>query len=279
MSEWEKIQKCREFITDKLALETQPAAGLILGSGLGAFADTLTDARHVDYGDIPHFSASTVAGHAGRLVYGRKNGLDLLVMQGRVHYYEGHTLADVVRPIRVLGALKTPKVIITNAAGSVRPDVKPGQIICIRDHLNLLGDNPLVGPNDDRLGTRFPDMSAAYDPELRQTAKAVAESQGWPMREGVYACMIGPSYETPAEIAMIGRLGGDLVGMSTVPEVIAARHMGIRILGLSCVTNMAAGLSAGPLSHAEVAETAERVKKQFLALLDGLMDRLAATPQ
>lgn len=275
-SEWDILTESAEAIEAALPIRTKaPKVALVLGSGLGAFADTLQEAKSLDYGEIPHFVASKVPGHAGKLVLGSHHDLPVVVMQGRVHHYEGHDITQVVRPTRVLGRLGIETLIITNAAGTARKDLSPGAIVAIRDHLNLLGSNPLRGPNDERLGTRFPDMSQAYDPELRALAKATARKQGWEMHEGVYACMPGPSYETPAEVQMVARMGGDLVGMSTVPEVIAARHMGLEILGLSCVTNMAAGLSDTPLSHEEVAETAARVKETFLSLLDGLLQSLA----
>lgn len=278
MEEWEVLQKSAAAIRETLSLdELSPKTGLILGSGLGAFGDTLECSRSVKYEDIPNFAASKVQGHAGRLIAGRKHGLPLLVMQGRTHYYEGHDITSVVRPVRVLNMLGIRNLIITNAAGSVRKDIVPGSIVAIRDHINMLGANPLRGPNDERFGVRFPDMSLAYDPDLRKIARVTAQLQGWEMQEGVYACMPGPSYETPAEVNMVSVLGGDLVGMSTVPEVIAARHMGLRILGLSCVTNMAAGLSDVPLSHEEVEDTATSVREKFMSLLDGVLREMAST--
>ncbi len=277
--EYQRIQEAAGAIRAALGPAFhKPRLGMILGSGLGAFAEKLEERREIPYGDIPHFPSSAVAGHAGKLVVGRLAGVALVVMQGRVHYYEGHDLTDVVRPARVLVALGAETLIVTNAAGSARKDLPPGELVLIRDHLNMLGHNPLRGPNDERLGPRFPDMSQAYDPELRALAAQVAQAQGWQAREGVYACMMGPSYETPAEVAMVGRLGGDLVGMSTVPEVIAARHMGARILGISCVTNYGSGLSDKPLSHDEVKETAARVTEKFESLLTGVIQALAKTP-
>ncbi len=278
MNEWEILQESAHAVREALRIgELSAETGLILGSGLGAFGDTLENQRCVQYEEIPHFAASRVQGHAGRLIAGEKHGLPLLVMQGRTHYYEGHDITLLARPVRVLYMLGIRKLIITNAAGSVRKDIGPGSIVAIRDHINMLGANPLRGPNEERLGVRFPDMSSAYEPELRKTARATAQLQGWEMKEGVYACMPGPSYETPAEVKMVSVLGGDLVGMSTVPEVIAARHMGMKILGLSCVTNMAAGLSEVPLSHEEVEDTANSVREKFLSLLDGVLREIAST--
>ncbi len=278
MTEWSRLQESADAVKKSLRLdERSPKTALILGSGLGAFGDTLEKSVGVGYEDIPHFSTSKVPGHAGKLIAGEKHGHPLIVMQGRIHYYEGHDITQVVLPTRVLCLLGIDTFIITNAAGSVRSEIGPGSIVAIRDHLNMLGANPLRGENDDRLGTRFPDMSQAYDPELRELAKTTAEKKGWELTEGVYACMPGPSYETPAEVKMVSIVGGDLVGMSTVPEVLAARHMGARILGLSCVTNMAAGLSKTLLSHQEVAETAAKVRDRFLSLLDGILCKLPSS--
>jgi purine-nucleoside phosphorylase len=273
MSVWDEIQKSTRFLKGRIK-DLNPEVGLVLGSGLGSFADTLDDPVSVDYGEIPHFAQSAVEGHEGRLIYGRKSGVRVLAQKGRVHYYEGHPIGRVVLPVRVMVSLGCKKLIITNAAGGARKDLKPGDIVAIRDHINFTGANPLTGTNDDRLGPRFPDMSAAYDPELRRIAAESAKAEGWELKEGVYAWMQGPTYETPAEVAMVSRAGGDLVGMSTAPEVIAARHMGAAVLGLSCVTNMAAGLSETPLSHEEVAETAGRVREKFVRLLESILQRL-----
>lgn len=254
-----------------------PRVGLILGSGLGSFADGLRDQEVVPYGDIPGFPVSSVAGHAGQLVLGRVGETWCLVMQGRVHYYEGYDLSEVVFPARALVSFGCQAMVVTNAAGGIAPDYVPGDLVLLRDHINLMGANALRGPNPDFLGTRFPDMSAAYDPALREVAKAVAREQGLDLKTGVYAAMAGPSYETPAEIRMLGAVGADLVGMSTVPEVIAARHMGARVLGMSCVTNLAAGISRQPLSHEEVAETAGRVERTFVGFISALVPRLEQT--
>jgi purine-nucleoside phosphorylase len=252
----------------------QPTVGLVLGSGLGSYADKLKDPVALDYGDIPRFPLSTVAGHAGRLVVGSSGGVTCAAMQGRVHFYEGQDMRNVVFPLRALVRLGVKTIIVTNAAGGVNPRYKPGDLVVITDHINFLPEHPLRGDNDDRLGPRFPDMTDAYAPELRALAKEVAAKQDLALEEGVYCAMQGPSYETPAEIRMLRTLGGDLVGMSTVPEVIVARHMGVRVLGISCVTNLAAGISDKPLSHEEVTETASRVRERFVGLLDGILAAL-----
>jgi len=253
----------------------QPTVGLILGSGLGSFADRLEEATAIPYGDIPGFAASTVPGHAGRLVIGRRGGRTCVAMQGRIHYYEGHSAAQVAFPARVLVALGARTLVITNAAGGLRHP--PGTLMLIRDHINLFHDSPLRGENDDRVGPRFPDMTRAYPAELRALAREAAAAVGVPLAEGVYAGSGGPAYETPAEVTMLGVLGADATGMSTVPEVIAAVHMGARVLAISCITNWAAGLGeAAPLSHDEVTETADRVRGQFEALLDEIVARLPA---
>jgi purine-nucleoside phosphorylase len=251
----------------------RPTVGLILGSGLGAFADTLADRVALPFDRIPGFPPSTVAGHAGNLVFGRR-AVSVLALQGRVHHYEGHDLARVAFPARVLIASGCRTLVITNAAGGVDTTLRPGEIVIIRDHLNLMGSSPLRGPNDERLGPRFPDMTTAYDPELRALAAAAGRDVGLTLREGVYAGLPGPQYETPAEVRMLRALGADLAGMSTVPEVIAAAHMGARVIGLSCCTNLAAGITPHKLSHAEVTETAARVRDQFAALLGRILDRL-----
>jgi purine-nucleoside phosphorylase len=261
-------------ITAALPAGARPRVGLILGSGLGAFADTLADRVAVPFDRIPGFPPSTIVGHAGNVVFGR-HAVDVLALQGRVHFYEGHDLARVAFPARVLIAAGCTTLVITNAAGGVDPTLHPGEIVVIRDHLNLMGGSPLRGPNDERLGPRFPDMTNAYDRELRAIAVAAGAEVGLTLREGVYAGLPGPQYETPAEVRMLRALGADLAGMSTVPEVIVAAHMGARVLGLSCCTNLAAGITAHKLSHAEVTETAARVRDQFTALLRRILERLA----
>jgi purine-nucleoside phosphorylase len=253
-----------------------PQVGLILGSGLGGFADGLADALAIDYRDIPRFPRSMVAGHRGRLVIGERAGARCVAMQGRVHLYEGHSAAAVGFPARVLVALGAKILIVTNAAGGLNPAWQPGTLMLIRDHIDLLRDQALRGPNDDRLGPRFPDMTTAYAPELRELVRRAAAAAGIELREGVYAAMPGPAYETPAEIRMLQVVGGDAVGMSTVPEVCVARHMGARVIGISCITNHAAGITGQALSHHEVTDTAARVRATFERLLDGVLGALVA---
>lgn len=253
-----------------------PQVGLILGSGLGSFADKLEDAVAIDYAELPGFPVSRVHGHAGRLVIGRRGGAMCVAMQGRVHLYEGHRASEVAFPARVLVALGAKILIVTNAAGGLNPTWPPGTLMLIRDHIDLLRDHPLRGPNDARLGPRFPDMTTAYPPGLRALVKQVAAAQGIALEEGVYVAMPGPTYETPAEVKMLQLLGADATGMSTVPEVIVARHMGARAIGISCITNQAAGITGEALSHDEVTETAARVRTTFEGLLDGILAALVA---
>lgn len=249
------------------------AIGLILGSGLGAWADRLSEATAIPYSRLPGLPASTVHGHAGRLVYGRAGGVPVFALQGRVHTYEGHELARAAYPARVLCALGCKVLILTNAAGGIDPSLTPGQIVILGDHLNLMGGSPLRGANDDGIGPRFPDMTFAYAKRWRELAREAGQAVGMSLREGVYAALPGPQYETPSEVRMVRGLGADLVGMSTVPETIVARHMGAEVLGLSCVTNLAAGVTGEPLSHDEVTETANRVSAQFMSLLDQIVTR------
>jgi purine-nucleoside phosphorylase len=266
-----------QLILKRTAL--RPQIALVLGSGLGGFADSLADAVRVPYGDIPAFPRSTAIGHAGQMVLGhvenaRAGSVPVAAMQGRVHLYEGYSPQEVTFPIRVFGRMGIRAAILTNAAGGINLSYSQGALVLIRDHINLQGANPLVGPNDDRFGVRFPDMTHAYAKEYRQIAHEEAAKLGIPQHEGVYAGLLGPSYETPAEIEYLRRIGADLVGMSTVAEVIAARHMGIKVLAISCVTNMAAGILDQPLSHAEVMETGERVKTTFETLLRAVLPRM-----
>jgi purine-nucleoside phosphorylase len=252
----------------------RPEVGLILGSGLGGYADGLEGATAIPYQEIPGFARSTVPGHAGRLVIGTRAGVACAAMQGRIHFYEGHSARQVAFPARVLIALGARTLVVTNAAGGLCHP--PGTLMLIRDHINLFPDHPLRGPNDDRVGPRFPDMTQAYPTALRQLARAAAAAAGVELAEGVYAGSGGPAYETPAEVRMLGILGADATGMSTVPEVIAAAHMGARVLAISCITNWAAGLGGGDaLSHDEVTGTANRVRGRFEALLDEILARLA----
>ncbi len=253
----------------------KPTVGLILGSGLGAFADRFDDPQSIDYDDIPHFHPSGVEGHAGRLVLGQAGGVSCVAMQGRIHYYEGHPIASVAFPTRALVRLGAGTLIITNSAGGISERLHVGALMVIRDHINLFGANPLRGWNDGDLGPRFPDLSDAYATELRALAARAADAAGITVSEGVYAGLAGPSYETPAEIEMLRRLGGDAVGMSTVPEVIAANHMGARVLGISCITNLAAGMSGAVLTHEEVTETTQRVQETFVELLKRVLEELA----
>ncbi|HTS38438.1 MAG TPA: purine-nucleoside phosphorylase [Candidatus Solibacter sp.] len=253
----------------------RPRIALVLGSGLGAFADSLTDAARIPYGDVPAFPKSTAIGHAGQLVIGNVGSVPVAAMQGRVHLYEGYSSQEVTFPIRVFGRMGIRALILTNAAGGINLGYSQGALVLIRDHINLQGSNPLVGPNDDRFGVRFPDMTHAYSRVYRQIAREQASQLKVTLYEGVYAALLGPSYETPAEIEYLRRIGADLVGMSTVAEVIAARHMGMKVLAISCVTNTAAGILDVPLSHAEVIETGERVKSTFESLLRAVLPRIA----
>ena len=251
-----------------------PQTAIVLGSGLGDFADTLTDAVSIPYEDLPHWPASKVVGHAGRLVVGTVAGRRVAALAGRAHVYEGHGLERVVFATRVMARLGVRQIILTNAAGGINTGFAQGALMIIDDHINLMGTNPLVGPNDDRLGPRFPDMTEVYSKRLRALAEAAAKARDVAVTHGVYAALQGPSYETPAEIRYLRVCGADAVGMSTVPEAIAARHMGVEVLGISCITNMAAGILPQPLQHDEVLETARRVRGAFVSLLEGIIERL-----
>jgi len=251
-----------------------PEIGLILGSGLGVLGEQLEDAVTIHYADIPHFPVSTVEGHAGELVIGRLQGRNVVLMRGRFHMYEGYEPERTAFPVRVMKALGVRMLLVTNAAGGVNTSYKPGNLMLISDHLNMTGRNPLIGPNDNALGARFPDMSEAYSRRLRAIAKETAAELGFSVQEGVYVGLLGPNYETPAEIRMFRTLGADAVGMSTVSEVIVARHSGIEVLGISCISNMAAGILDQPLSHQEVMETTELVKEQFLSLVLNVLPKM-----
>ena len=268
----EKINQAADYITDNIAIK--PNLGLILGSGLGVMAEEITSPTIISYEDIPNFPVSTVEGHAGQLVVGELAGQKVVAMQGRFHYYEGYSMPEIALPVRVMKMIGCQGLIVTNAAGGVNENFAPGDFMAITDHINLTGDNPLIGANLSELGPRFPDMSAAYDPTWRDIADDVAADLGVKLRRGVYAGLAGPSYETPAEIKMLARLGADAVGMSTVPEVITANHMGLRVLGISCITNMAAGILPQPLNHEEVVEIAEKVRPQFKKLVSTLLTEL-----
>lgn len=266
MDETVKIQSAAEYIRAQVSF--RPTLGLVLGSGLGDYADTLEDAVRIPYAQIPNFPVPSIPGHTGALVFGRKCGQEVVVMQGRIHYYEGLPQRQITLPIRVLAALGVKTVVLTNACGGVNLNFRPGDLMLISDHINLSGDNPLIGPNLDAFGPRFPDMSDLYTASLRRAIKQAAEKEGIALREGVYGMYSGPNYETPAEIRMYRTLGADTVGMSTVPEALVAGHCGLKVVGISCITNMAAGILPVKLSHAEVTETANRVSKTFSRLID-----------
>jgi purine-nucleoside phosphorylase len=255
--------------------DLRPAVGVVLGSGLGGFADAVEDAVEIPYAEIPGWPATTAVGHSGTLVLGVFGGVPVAVMKGRAHLYEGHPPAKVVFGVRALGRLGVGNLVLTNACGAIDPSLAPGRLVAISDHLNLQGSSPLTGPNDDKLGPRFPDMSDAYDPEYRALARDAAARVGLELGEGVYAAWLGPAFETPAEIRMMRALGADLVGMSTVPEVLAARHMGIRCLALSCVTNAAAGVLPEPIDHERVLEVGARAASDLVALLREVIPRLS----
>jgi len=272
--EFQRAEKAAKYVLAKTRL--RPRIGLVLGSGLGAFADDFSNAARIEYKKIPHFPVSTAVGHAGKLVIGKVGDVPVAAMQGRVHFYEGYSMKDVAFPIRVLARMGVRAVILTNAAGGINTSFSQGALVVIKDHINLHASNPCTGPNDEHFGPRFFDMTTAYDKQYRAVALAEARRQGLEVNEGVYCILNGPSYETPAEIRAMRTLGADLAGMSTVPEVIAARHMGMKVLGISCVTNMAAGVLDQPINHEEVLETGERVKSQFVALLRALIPDIAA---
>lgn len=253
--------------------KTQPKVGIVLGSGLGAFVDQIKDKTIISYNDIPHFKKTTVEGHEGRLILGTINGVEVAVMQGRLHAYEGLPMDEVVFPVRLLAQLGIKILVLTNAAGGVNLNFRPGDLVLIKDHINLMGRNPLVGPNDNNMGPRFPDMGHAYQPELNQIIKKVSKNLGYEMHEGVYAGVLGPTYETPAEIKMIRILGADMVGMSTVPETIAANHMGLKVCGISCITNMGAGIVNETLKHEDIKDVALKSMNLFTTLLNQSIEK------
>ena len=274
MDEFTKAESAAQFVLSQTSL--RPRIGLVLGSGLGGFADDLSEAVRIPYAQIPSFPRSTAIGHAGQLVIGNTGSLRVAAMQGRVHLYEGYTPQQVAFPIRVFGRMGIRAVILTNAAGGINLEYKQGALVVVRDHINLQGHNPLVGANDNRFGLRYPDMTQAYCKAYRDAALDESRKLGLTVYQGVYAAMLGPSFETPAEIRFLRTIGADLVGMSTVSEVIAARQMGIKVLVISCVTNMAAGILDQPITHEEVLETGERVKGAFAALVKAVLPRIAA---
>jgi purine-nucleoside phosphorylase len=268
-----KAGAAAQFLMSQTAVH--PKIGLVLGSGLGGFADELSDAAQIPYTNIPFFPRSTATGHAGKMVIGNVAGIPVAVMQGRAHLYEGYSASEVTFAMRVFDCLNIRAVILTNAAGGINLEYKQGALVVLTDHINLQGHNPLVGPNDERFGTRFPDMTQAYCKAYREIALAAAKKVGKTLHQGIYAAVLGPSYETPAEIRYLRTIGADLVGMSTVLEVIAARHMGMKVLAISCVTNMAAGILDQVINHEEVLETGERVKGDFVALVRAVLPELA----
>ena len=272
MDYYDKVHRAAGWLRGKIG--GPPDVAIVLGSGLGGFAASLLDSTTSPYGDIPGWPPSAVVGHAGQLVAGALGGRRVAALCGRAHYYEGHDLATVAFATRALGLLGVKTLILTNAAGGINVDFTPGTLMVIDDHINLMGDNPLAGANDDRFGPRFPDMSEVYSKRLRRIAHEAAEATGVPVARGVYVALQGPSYETPAEIRYLRTIGADAVGMSTVPEAIAARHMGIEVLGISCITNAAAGVLPQPLVHDEVMEVARRARDRFSTLLEGIVGRL-----
>jgi len=269
---YDQVSDACEFLRGKIV--RLPDVAVVLGSGLGELAGRVTNARVVPYTDIPHWPPSGVIGHAGTLVLGDLGGKYVAVLSGRAHYYEGHELGRSTFGIRVLGLLGVKTVILTNAAGGINTSFESGALMVIDDHINLFGTNPLIGPNDERFGPRFPDMTDAYSKRLRALADQVAAARGIGLAHGIYAALHGPSYETPAEIRFLRTIGADAVGMSTAPETIVARHMGVEVLAISCITNMAAGVLDQPLNHAEVMDTAARVKDQFISLIVGTIEML-----
>ena len=272
-SDFARAESAAQFLLSQTSL--RPIIGLVLGSGLGGFADELSEATRIPYANISSFPRSTAIGHAGQMVIGKVGNVAVAAMQGRVHLYEGYSAKEVAFPTRVFGRMGIRALILTNAAGGINLEYKRGALVVITDHINLQGHNPLSGPNDDRFGPRFPDMTQAYWKPYREIALRCARRLGKTLYQGVYAGLLGPSYETPAEIRYLRTIGADLVGMSTIPEVIVARHMGIKVLAISCVTNMAAGISDEVLSHEDVIKTGERVKGDFVALLRAVLPEIA----
>lgn len=269
---YEKIKEAAHYLKEKY--QEIPKIGLILGSGLGVLAEEIENPVKIPYSEIPNFPVSTVEGHAGQLVFGTLKGAQVVAMQGRFHFYEGYSMDKVTAPVRVMKEIGVETLIVTNAAGGINETFEAGDLMLITDHINNMGTNPLIGPNDSEIGVRFPDMSESYDKKFRQVAKDVATKLNIKLQEGVYVGNTGPSYETPSEIRMLRIMGGDAVGMSTVPEVIVAKHAGLGVLGISCISNMAAGILDQPLSHDEVIETTEKVKTNFLNLVKNIVENL-----
>lgn len=269
------LQETVDYIKGKTS--QKPQIGLILGSGLGSFADQLNNSTAIPYSELPHFPRTSVAGHKGQLVLGDIDGVEVAVLQGRVHYYEGYSMNEVAYPTRTLAKLGIKTLVTTNASGGLNPDMEPGSLMLITDHINFFGDSPLRGPNIDDFGPRFPDMTEAYNKELRDMARSSAKKLGIKLYEGTYTGVTGPCYETPAEVRLIEKVGGSAVGMSTVPEVIAAHHMGLKVCGLSCVSNLAAGLGQSKLLHTDVTEVAKRVEKTFSDLVQELVKEIGGT--
>ncbi len=268
----QKVEAATNYINSKVS--NKPKIGLILGSGLGEFVDLIQNKKSLSYGEIPNFFKTTIEGHSGQLIFGTLSGIEIVVMQGRVHLYEGHAISEVSLPTRVLCTLGIKNLILTNAAGGINASFAPGDLIAINDHINLMGRNPLIGPNVNEWGPRFPDMSFAYNPELISAIKASCEELRYPFKQGVYCALSGPTYETPAEIRMLRTLGADMVGMSTVPETIVANHMGIKVAGISCITNMAAGISKVKLSHDDIKEVATKSMSNFKNILKKSIEKI-----
>jgi purine-nucleoside phosphorylase len=271
---FQKIQEATDYIKERIT--TKPKIGIILGSGLGVYVDQIENKTVIPYNEIPHFHQTTVEGHEGRLILGQVKGVEVAVYQGRFHVYEGHDLEDVVLPVRVLSLLGAEYLLLTNAAGGINSQYVPGDLVCISDHINMTGRNPLVGKNIEELGPRFPDMTAAYDLEVQDLLVKSASENGFELYRGVYAAMLGPTYETPAEIKMLDVIGADMVGMSTVPEAIAANHLGLRVGGVSCITNLAAGISKEKLHHDEVKEVAKMAMMKFSNLLTTTVEKIGS---
>jgi purine-nucleoside phosphorylase len=272
MDYYDKVTEAADAV--RARVPNLPQVAVVLGSGLGDFANSLTDAVHMPYDQLPHWPASKIIGHDGKLVVGTVKGRMIAALAGRSHLYEGHDIGTVTFAVRVLGVLGIKTLLLTNAAGGVNTSFSKGALMVIDDHINLMGANPLAGPNDDRFGARFPDMTDVYATRLRRIADQTGRRMNLSLPHGVYAALLGPSYETPAEIRYLRTIGADAVGMSTVPEALVARHMGIEVLGISCITNMAAGVLPQPLNHLEVMETARRIRSQFIALLEGIIGQL-----